>query len=106
MIRIPRSRLLGKGSYSVITSPLDNETYLVPLWIKVPRDTKITDIEVIEDKKPAQITAKPERIEHTVPGSKGKVYSVILDFRTGHSCSCPGFGFHRTCKHIKTLLIK
>jgi hypothetical protein len=104
MIKIPRSRLLSAGGYSLIISPLDNEKYLVPLWIKVPFETNLADILVFEDRKEAQKPAKNERIEHIVTGSKGKVYSVVIDYKSGHSCSCPGFGFHKTCKHIKELI--
>jgi hypothetical protein len=33
--------------------------------------------------------------EHTVVGSSGQVYTVTED-----SCSCPGFTYRGTCKHM------
>ena len=106
-IKIPRSKLCGRGGYSVIVAPITGETYVVPLWMLVPEGTTLQDIEVYEDREPAFKPAKKERIEHIVAGSKGKVYSVIIDYKEGHSCSCPGFAFHgRKCKHINALITK
>ena len=35
----------------------------------------------------------------TVKGSKGNEYLVTMD-RGNYSCTCPGFGFRRACKHV------
>jgi hypothetical protein len=73
----------------------------------VPSGTTIKDIEVYDDMPEKLIPAKKERIEHIIPGSKGKIYSVIIDYKEGHSCSCPGFAYHgRKCKHINALITK
>lgn len=107
MIKIPRSKLCGRGGYSVIQDPMSGQTYVVPLWLLVPDGTTIKDIEVYDDRPEKLIPAKKERIEHIVSGSKGKIYSVIIDYKEGHSCSCPGFAFHgRKCKHINALITK
>lgn len=37
-----------------------------------------------------------------VEGSKGKIYKVVLDFGR-YSCSCPGFSFRGTCKHVDSI---
>jgi hypothetical protein len=42
---------------------------------------------------------KVERIERTVAGSKGNTYTVIKE-GSRSSCTCPGFGFRKTCKHL------
>lgn len=34
-----------------------------------------------------------------VPGSKGSSYTVTIGPK-GRTCTCPGFGFRNTCKHI------
>jgi hypothetical protein len=41
-----------------------------------------------------EVKAKKEEVR-LVQGSNGKVYEV-----TSHSCTCPGFTFRGTCKHV------
>ncbi len=48
------------------------------------------------DGKPYKFEVKPKKEEvRLVQGSNGKVYEV-----TSHSCTCPGFTFRGTCKHV------
>jgi hypothetical protein len=49
----------------------------------------------VEEKKDPAILA--------VPGSKGATYYVNTEEK---SCSCPGFTFRSTCKHIKELAVE
>jgi hypothetical protein len=44
-----------------------------------------------------------KRIEITVRGSKGNSYTVVKE-KGKKSCTCPGFGFRRTCKHIESVV--
>jgi uncharacterized Zn finger protein len=44
-----------------------------------------------------------KRIEITVQGSKGNSYTVVKE-NGKKSCTCPGFGFRRTCKHIESVV--
>lgn len=39
--------------------------------------------------------------QYDIPGSSGLPYTVILN-RGQWTCSCPGFGFRRKCRHIET----
>lgn len=41
-----------------------------------------------------------KRVEITVQGSKGNTYIVTKE-GTKKSCTCPGFSFRRTCKHLE-----
>lgn len=62
---------------------------------------RIIDIDRIvgfEDSAEA-VQAKSEHRTWTVKGSKGSEYIVTQD-RGQYSCTCPGFGFRRACKHI------
>lgn len=43
--------------------------------------------------------AKSEYKTWTVKGSKGSEYLVTQE-RGQYSCTCPGFGFRRACKHV------
>jgi hypothetical protein len=48
------------------------------------------------DGKPYSFEVKEKKEEvRLVKGSNGKVYEV-----TSHSCTCPGFTFRGTCKHV------
>jgi hypothetical protein len=39
--------------------------------------------------------------QYDIPSSKGSSYTVMLN-RGQWTCSCPGFGFRRKCRHIET----
>lgn len=104
MIEIPLSRLMCTGAFTIIKTPI-GKTYVCPAWIEVPDGTQMSDIKVIRDKSYDHKPVVTTRKEHVVKGSTGKLYTVIIDAK-GNSCSCPGFGFYRTCKHIKQILTK
>ena len=38
-----------------------------------------------------------------VEGSKGNTYTITIKSSGEHSCSCPGYGFRGTCRHIDNL---
>jgi len=40
-----------------------------------------------------------------ITGSKGNTYDIELHPQ-GFDCSCPGFGFHGSCKHVKMVAKK
>ena len=52
------------------------------------------------DADAGQFDVKPIANVRTVEGSKGAIYVVDLDAGT---CTCPGFTFRGTCKHVKEL---
>ena len=68
-------------------------------WIEVPLDTTrdeldkymILDRPVIDDVK---------KMTWEVQGSKGNTYKVTLAGKLW-GCTCPGFNWRRTCKHIE-----
>jgi hypothetical protein len=70
------------------------------VWIEVPLDTTrdeldkymVWDRPVIEDTK---------KLTWEVQGSKGNIYKVTFEEGTRWSCTCPGFNWRRTCKHIE-----
>jgi hypothetical protein len=41
-----------------------------------------------------------KRVEIIVQGSKDNTYTVVKE-NGKKSCTCPGFGFRRTCKHLE-----
>ena len=46
---------------------------------------------------------KSNRETITVQGSKGNTYIVTKENGKA-SCTCPGFGFRKTCKHVQELV--
>ena len=86
-------------------------TYIVAgAWIKVPDNTEMKDIWTYvtrqyhgkKDNLPEKVEEKKKAVAietFVAEGSNGATYEVK---RKGEywSCSCPGFGFNRRCKHI------
>ena len=71
-------------------------------WIRVPDDTKFEDLDkymVCERKRPESPSDASERV-WAVVGSKGAHYTVRTN-QGRYTCSCPGFGWRRKCKHIE-----
>ncbi len=84
-----------------------NETYVCPGWHLVPNNTTLEEVQErwtqhIPKGKPEQT----KQISETVISSNGKSgYLVEFDGRYW-SCSCPGFGFRRNCRHINEMQLK
>lgn len=100
MIRIPISAVMPTGAFSIVK--FSGKTYVTPAWVEVPEGTKLSDVEIVgklDNSKPSAT-----RTVHTVKGSRGDLYEVIIDDKLGNSCSCVGFQYHRNCKHIKQIL--
>ena len=100
-IKIAANKLLAGGAFSIVKMPISNKTYVVPAWVEVPEGTQYSDIEIVG--MPAAPTVH-SRSEHQVKGSRGDIYTVVLDNVQGNSCSCVGFTYHRNCKHIKSIV--
>lgn len=77
--------------------------WVKPEEIAVSTGLKDFSFRVIQRKYIREIDGKPYSFEvkdqkeevRLVQGSNGKVYEV-----TSHSCTCPGFTFRGSCKHI------
>lgn len=46
--------------------------------------------------------SKNDNVTKTVTGSKGETY-IITKENGRASCSCPGYNFRRTCRHVQEL---
>lgn len=100
-IKIAANKLLPGGAFSIVKMPTTNITYVVPAWVEVPEGTQYSDIEIVGlPEVPTTIV----KSEHQVKGSRGDIYTVVLDNIHGNSCTCVGFHYHRTCKHIKSIV--
>tara|TARA_B100000131_G_C18056003_1_gene588430 strand:+ start:802 stop:1110 length:309 start_codon:yes stop_codon:yes gene_type:complete len=68
-------------------------------WIEVPPDTTRDDLDkyMVWDRPKID---KVKTMTWEVEGSKGNTYKVT--FGGGHwSCTCPGFKWRNSCKHIE-----
>ena len=63
---------------------------------------RVTNIEYADGRIAAQEAAQQDTKVYTINGSKGSVYTVISN-QNKWSCTCPGFQFRKTCRHIKEL---
>lgn len=62
--------------------------------VRVFDKNSILEIDGVKQNSKVEVT-KPE--VKLINGSKGKVYEVVA----GYSCTCPGFTFRGTCKHLE-----
>jgi hypothetical protein len=99
-IQIPASKVMPSGAFSIYEDS-SNKTWVIPAWIEVPLGTKQSDIELTGIKVDVPTAT---RQKHTVSGSKGKMYTVIVDEFNKASCTCVGFEYHRKCKHIMQIV--
>ena len=75
-----------------------------PEELAISTDIKDFPFRIVQRKNIIEINDKPYSFEvkaksqqvRSVQGSKGAVYEV-----TDHSCTCPGFTFRGTCKHLE-----
>lgn len=63
---------------------------------------RVTAIEYADGRVANKEATKDDTQVWTVDGSKGSKYNVIRN-RSSWTCTCPGFQFRKTCRHIKDL---
>lgn len=63
---------------------------------------RITDIKYADGTTAAQEAAKDDTKTWVVEGSRGSKYTVVKT-KNLWTCTCPGFQFRKTCRHIKEL---
>ena len=73
------------------------------VWVEVPEGTTLADLSQYMVHKPREIASDAGEKTWSVKGSTGNLYSVRLTEGV-YTCSCPGFGFRRKCRHIKEIL--
>ena len=101
-----RSYTVVGGLIPPFTMSIGSKKYIMPGWYELDNNTEtlpnIEDIGFIpyrpkKDNKP-NIDSD---IEYKVMSSKGdKEYLVNTDSSGSLQCTCPGYGFRRSCRHI------
>jgi len=69
------------------------------VWIEVPEGTTLDELSQYMVYKPREVVPVAGENSWSVKGSKGNIYTVKLS-QGVYSCSCPGYGFRRKCRHI------
>lgn len=86
-------------------SILGGKTYVVPGWYEVPEGTTLKEVQKHWTQELPPMENKPKvEIREMVDSStgNGKQYEVTFDGQWW-SCTCPGFGFRRDCRHLKAV---
>ena len=93
------------GIYPPALTTFGSDKYIMPGWYKLPEDEhdiKLEDIAFYPYKadKPNIPDSNKNKV-YKVKSSRGdKVYEVTIDSSGEFSCTCPGYGFRRRCRHI------
>lgn len=73
-----------------------------PVRIREVPLNRITQIEYADGTQAEQQAINNETKTWVVEGSRGSRYTVIRN-KSSWSCTCPGFQFRRSCKHVQEL---
>ena len=93
------------GLIPPFTMELNGERYIMPGWYKLKQNEETPNIEDIafypyKAKKPNIPNSIKNKV-YKVTSSKGdKEYEVSVSSSGEFSCTCPGYGFRRKCRHI------
>ncbi len=71
-------------------------------WVEVPEDLTLDRVDeymIVEQRE--TITESPDVRSYEVQGSTGNTYTVIDHGGGTWTCTCPGFGWRRKCKHVE-----
>ena len=106
----PKRRYAVKGgTIPPFTMELNGERYIMPGWYKLKPDEETPDIKDIayypyKAPKPNIPDIDSNKV-YKVKSSKGdKEYLVQMNNSGSLQCTCPGYQFRRSCRHIKTVL--
>ena len=106
----PKRRYAIKGgTIPPFTMELNGERYIMPGWYKLKPDEATPDIKDIayypyKAPKPDLPNIDSNKV-YKVKSSKGdKEYLVQMNNSGSMECTCPGYQFRRSCRHIKTVL--
>ena len=106
----PKRRYAVKGGLiPPFTMTCNGERYIMPGWYKLKPDEETPNIEDIafypyKAPKPDLPNIDSNKV-YKVKSSKGdKEYLVQMNNSGSMECTCPGYQFRRSCRHIKTVL--
>ena len=93
---------------AIFKSPKTGKTFIIAgsqPWIEVPEGTTLADVQWNPTHEPEKgASTAPNKI-FEVEGSKGNMYTVKCNDGEW-TCTCPGYGFRRRCRHINEKKVK
>ena len=97
------------GLIPPFTMTLNGERYIMPGWYKLKQDEETPNIEDIafypyKPKKEPLPNIDKNRIYKVLSSKGDKEYLVQMNNTGSMECTCPGYQFRRSCRHIKTVL--
>lgn len=90
----------GQGTVRIAAGTIDKlmvGSTPIPVTQSLPDTTSVSQFTWMGPDRVATIS-KPVTVE--VPGSKGAVYHVTTYPNGRKTCTCPGYTFRKTCKHL------
>ena len=106
----PKRRYAVKGGLiPPFTMTCNGERYIMPGWYKLSKDEDMPNIEDIafypyKPKKEPLPNIDKNRIYKVLSSKGDKEYLVQMNNTGSMECTCPGYQFRRSCRHIKTVL--
>ena len=88
---------------------LNGDRYIMPGWYKLPDDEPTPNIEDIayypyKAKKPNIPNLDSNKVYKVISSKGDKEYEVKMESSGSLSCTCPGYGFRRQCRHINKIM--
>ena len=85
---------------AIMVSPVSGKTYAVGgKWVEIPAGTTRDELH----KYVVHVKPKRDVESWQVQGSRGNVYTLRRVNGGKVTCSCPGYGWHKRCKHTKAV---
>jgi hypothetical protein len=106
----PKRRYAVKGGLiPPFTMTLNGERYIMPGWYKLSENEDMPNIEDIafhpyKPKREPLPNIDKNRIYKVLSSKGDKEYLVQMNNSGSMECTCPGYQFRRSCRHIKTVL--
>ena len=94
---IPSDSWVGNNRFSMTSELPDYKEFPVRV-IHLDRVDTLTYEKDIEPEKEKEVVCET----HKVAGSSGNTYTITQEGDVFH-CTCPGYKWRNTCKHIKSL---
>lgn len=93
-----------KSHYPPALVTLNDVTYAMPGWIVVPTGTTMDEVtKAWVDTSPTVTKKESNDFTKEVLASNGKKSYTVALRNNMWSCTCPGFGFRRKCKHVESV---